>query len=244
MRYIYVYREADTGVPVYVGSAFDVKERDRVHCKRKDIPFDRELQRRGRNAFTLHTIDSVVAECADKATALSIPLENEWMNRLFTFRTDHGFNFTRSHKRPDTETISAATKRAWKNPLLAPKMKAAQQAGHSVKSRAMQGAALSKTMSNPEFKERNKARRNDPAFKSRQSETAKSRWADPDVRARQSAAIKAAHSTPDAKIQHMNNALSQWSDPEIRNRMCASMSAAAQKPKRIAIAIANLKNAN
>jgi predicted GIY-YIG superfamily endonuclease len=52
IRFIYIYREKETGSAVYTGSAFDVGARDIQHCKGL-LAFDKEIQRKGRDAFTL-----------------------------------------------------------------------------------------------------------------------------------------------------------------------------------------------
>jgi len=47
IRFIYAYRDKTTGLPVYVGSANDPVNRDKEHCNRPEVPFDKELRKRG-----------------------------------------------------------------------------------------------------------------------------------------------------------------------------------------------------
>ena len=131
-RYIYVYREAATGQAVYVGSAFNVALRDRQHLRGR-LTFDRELQRRGRELFTLETVASIDGEDVSAAMKSAVPLENEWMDRLSTFRTLHGLNFKRAlstfssaeHRETWLASVISGTKAAMRRPDVVEKMKKA-----------------------------------------------------------------------------------------------------------------------
>ncbi len=175
-RYIYVYREADTRRPVYVGSAFDVARRDKIHVssgrRGSNVPFDNELFRRGRKAFTLETIASVAGKNAVEAMCNAVPLENEWMNKLSTFRTPHGFNFKRADVIFDVEDRWKARNEANRASKSTPEARnfhktRMRMAWADPKSRALRVASMnvasvkekhSKTaaalMNNPQFKER------------------------------------------------------------------------------------------
>ena len=91
--FIYAYYELVSGKDVYVGSAFNVAARDRVHCVSGQIPFDREILRRGRGAFGLRIVEALTAECDTDAMKAGVPRENQWMDVLGTYRTKGCFNF-------------------------------------------------------------------------------------------------------------------------------------------------------
>jgi hypothetical protein len=91
-RFIYAYRERSTGRAVYVGSTFNVKKRHYSHCcGNANTPFDLELAKKGRDVFTLETLEAVAA-------TKTVERENYWMDALGTFRTTHGFNTIRAHE--------------------------------------------------------------------------------------------------------------------------------------------------
>jgi hypothetical protein len=162
VRYIYAYREKATGRAVYVGSAFDSAKRDRTHSNGDAIPFDREIKRRGRDAFTLEIVDFVFGTDMVDAMAKAVLAENWWMDELFTFRTPQGFNFGRASFTFDsvaaykasnaakragwTKSVrthqSNATKEQWANTARRERLIAAKAAGWTPEKRAAQAERL------------------------------------------------------------------------------------------------------
>jgi hypothetical protein len=61
-RHIYGYRWKEIGVYVYVGSAFDMAERDREHRKLLQLPVDRFMEKHGKDTFELVILETVHGE--------------------------------------------------------------------------------------------------------------------------------------------------------------------------------------
>jgi hypothetical protein len=233
-RYIYVYREQTTEHPVYVGSAFDVDARDRVHSTSNELPFDREITRRDRSTFTLHVVDSVVGETAIEATALAVPLENEWMDRLSTFRTPRGFNFARAyvqysseeHRAAGLAAQAASAKKAWTEEM-----------------RASNSAMQKELQNRPDVKERNAAKQKDaqtrPDVVAKKSAAAKARWTDPEYRERVLAA-QVAGSTPEVRARQRASSIAKRALPEVKERHRAA-TVLGRTPEVIARQAATLK---
>lgn len=95
-RFIYCYRWKATGVPVYVGSAFDMAYRDYGHCTDNEIPFDKLITEQGRAAFTLEILEEIRSKTKSQACAKAMARENYWMDRLRTWHEYGGHNFGRA----------------------------------------------------------------------------------------------------------------------------------------------------
>ncbi len=184
IRFIYVYREKSTGRAVYVGSAFDPEQRDRQHSNGDGLPFDRELKRRGRDAFTFHIVEALSAPTAWAAEKAGAARENHWMDVLKTFRTEGCFNFARSRCFKSEELREAS-------------IAAMKLCNGTLEARAANSAAMKKHYENPEVRARKSAAR-------------KAYFEDPEARARQSAAMKAALSTPEARARHAAAQTNVW----------------------------------
>jgi len=105
--FIYVYRERaigdfaehKKGRPVYVGSTNNPKARYYSHLHESiKSPFQRELKRRGKDAFSFEIVEAFVGEPDDVAAR-----ENQWMNLLGT--VEHGFNRMPAGRRPHRRTL-------------------------------------------------------------------------------------------------------------------------------------------
>jgi hypothetical protein len=217
-RYIYAYRERDTGRPVYVGSAFDVKKRDKGHCTENKIPFDREIVRRGRDAFTLETVDSVTAENEAAVMTLSVSLENGWMDILSTFRTEHGFNFFHAvigySSQEHFLAARAAIKATWSNPEVKAKAaSSAVQAGARPEVIARRSHAQRIACNTSEARARlsakAKAQYTTTASRVQQSAIAKKRYENLGVRAQHSAAC----STPESRFRRTTALKKYYANP-------------------------------
>ncbi len=97
--FIYVYTDT-AGKPVYVGSTFDVKTRDRIRRLRPGCPFDRELQSNPKS-YSLSIVEAGRGSNEDRVNR-----EAQWMDVLGTFRTPHGYNFQRP-------TVTCYDRNAW-----------------------------------------------------------------------------------------------------------------------------------
>jgi hypothetical protein len=108
---------------VYVGSAFDVADRDREHRKLFQIPFEHFMRKHGRNSFELVILETVYGETEVDAQRKAIPREDFWMNEKRTWHElgTGGKNFYRAKGMwPDESTYSAqcaaiseGQKKAW-----------------------------------------------------------------------------------------------------------------------------------
>jgi len=200
-RFIYVYKERATRKPVYVGSAFDVEKRDREHCTLDAIPFDHELVRRGRDAFTLHTIDNVVGETNVEAMTRCVERENEWMDECGTYRTDGCFNFARARVLYDSEEQLIA-----RNIAASASMKRVLETSEA-RSRMSVAATIACASSE---------------VRSRKSEAMKKYYENPEARARTSAAAKISNNTPEALALMSKIVKKRWENPEYHARLLAS----------------------
>jgi predicted GIY-YIG superfamily endonuclease len=98
IQFIYVYREKATGRAVYVGSTVDPKTRDSNHKSGEPfLPFDREIARRGRDAFTFEIVEAFSGESVASTKKAAHEREDHWMAVLDTFRADGCFNVARAH---------------------------------------------------------------------------------------------------------------------------------------------------
>lgn len=93
-RHIYAYFWRD-GHAAYVGSTWDVKQRDYEHRTTGKLPFDTFLRRHGSD-LSIKTVESVIGTSAADAWSLAVPRENFWMDTLRTYRTRGGYNFMRA----------------------------------------------------------------------------------------------------------------------------------------------------
>jgi len=84
IRFIYVYREKATGRAVYVGSAFNPRQRDHEHCKGKASVFDRVLHKVGRENFTLEIVEAFRTASRTEMAKLSVARETHWIKLLRT----------------------------------------------------------------------------------------------------------------------------------------------------------------
>ncbi len=133
-RYIYVYRWKATGVPVYVGSAWNPNKRDKEHSRAPAIPFDRVITKHGRELFTLETVEAVQGETLTECWADSVPRENHWMDALKTWHEFGGQNFARATRYFDNEeqfkawqaASAAAKKRRSQDPAWQATLRAAK----------------------------------------------------------------------------------------------------------------------
>jgi group I intron endonuclease len=121
--HIYAYRWKETGVYVYVGSAFDVADRDREHRKLLQIPVDRFMEKHGYDSFELVMLETVHGETEVEAGLKAIPREDYWMDEKKTWHElgAGGMNFCRAKEMwPDENAykaqcaaISEGQKKAW-----------------------------------------------------------------------------------------------------------------------------------
>lgn len=91
--FVYLYRL--NGSPEYVGQAVHVDRRDLEHVKDGWTPFEKFIQRTGRENFTLE----IVGSCLDIPRGQRInALENAMMDKFQTFypETNRGWNFIRA----------------------------------------------------------------------------------------------------------------------------------------------------
>lgn len=96
-RYIYCYRWKATGRAAYVGSAWDVEERDNQHTENPNgVPFDTFMLKYGRDKFALEIVEKVVGKSKVHAYRKAIPRENFWMDKLKTWHEHGGQNFMRA----------------------------------------------------------------------------------------------------------------------------------------------------
>jgi hypothetical protein len=103
-RFIYCYREKNTLKAVYVGSTWDVEDRDQEHQNIPMIPFDRRMTAKGgRENFVIETLESVTASTLTEAWKAAVPRENFWMDKLLTWHEYGGWNFNRACVNYDTE---------------------------------------------------------------------------------------------------------------------------------------------
>ena len=192
IRFIYIYREKETGSAVYTGSAFDVGARDIQHCKGL-LAFDKEIQRKGRDAFTLEIVEAFRTETVEELWKTSAARENQWMAVLGTYRTSSCFNFSRASAVYDSQerfaaariAISSGLRKRYEDPKARlrvsegirkyyedPKAKAAASARNSVN--------LSAYFKTPEGREVHAAamrkRNSDPLERAKQSVKAKAIW--------------------------------------------------------------------
>jgi hypothetical protein len=190
-----VYREKATGKPVYVGSAFDVAKRDEEHCE-GNVPFDRELRRRGRDAFALEIVEAFRIEDVGETWRLSASRENHWMEVLGTFRTEGCFNFKRA-------TAIYDSKEAW-DAWLAANSAAQKIAAPIVNARpgflARRNASIKRSRT-PEVIAKIVATLAEvnarPETRARRSAGAKAAMSKPEVLANVSAGVRAACSSPE-----------------------------------------------
>jgi group I intron endonuclease len=122
-RHIYGYKRKETGVYVYVGSAFDVAERDREHRKLLQIPFDRFMMEEGPDNFELVVLETVHGETKVDCGLKAVPREDHWMNEKKTWHKfgTSGKNFLRARVmwldeniyEAQCAAISEGQKRAW-----------------------------------------------------------------------------------------------------------------------------------
>jgi len=184
IRSIYVYRLQ--GRPVYVGSADDVPKRDRQHSKGSGIiPFDREIARVGREAFTLEVLETVHGETKTDAKKAGVPRENYWMDTLGTYRTAGCFNFRRALVLWDSEEQRAASVASQKITMNRPGM------------HARLSAAVKIGLNRPGVKERHKDACARPEVRAAKSASGKIAQNRPEVRAKNSAAQKKAWERPE-----------------------------------------------
>lgn len=194
IRFIYVYRERSTGRAVYVGSAFDVARRDIQHCKRKMIPFEREIARRGRDAFTLEIVEALKAETVVEAMRVGVARENQWMDVLDTFRAEGCFNFLRNGVMFDTEEQWAA-----RNAAMGARQKIVQGTPEKrARASAVTRAAITLWWKRSDVRQKMKDAWT-PEKRSRRIASLKRTWSTPTAQARKSAASKAARCTPEAR---------------------------------------------
>ncbi len=218
IRFIYVYREKATGRAVYVGSAFDVAKRDRKHIKGY-LTFDREIRRRGRDAFTLEIVEAFRGDEKDSA-----PRENQWMDVLKTFRSEGCFNFARAFVQYDSAEHREAAIAA---------MAATKQ---TPEARARMSAMQKKHYEDPEARARHSATQkiaqSSSEYRAQQSLTTKKHFEDPEARARHSAAMKIANGTPEARARNSARMKKHFEDPEARARHSAISSTPEEKAMR------------
>ncbi len=223
-RYIYVYRWKATGVPVYVGSAWNPNKRDKEHSRAPAIPFDRVITKHGRELFTLETVEAVQGETLTECWADSVPRENHWMDALKTWHEFGGQNFARATRYFDNEeqfkawqAASAAAKKrrsqdpAWQATLRAAKARPEVKARHSASAHAM--------WTRPEYKERHNA-------------ALRAAYARPDVIARRSASVRSSHARPAVRARLSAVAQAREARPEVKARHSASMWAAHAEKRR------------
>ena len=219
IRFIYAYRLKATGRAVYVGSAFDVAGRDREHYK-GHLPFDKEIRRVGRDAFTLKIVEALRGVSAVEVMTACIARENQWMDVLDTFRTKGCFNFSRAVVTHNSEEQWEATK-------------AAQSATHKKRwqnseVRARNSAALKKRYEDPEERARTSAAmkiaKGTPEARARNSAAQKKRYENPEARARTSAAQKKRFEDPEERARTSAALKKRYEDPEERARTSATHS--------------------
>ena len=149
IRYIYCYRDRTTGRALYVGSSWDVKDRNSQHQKSKG-PFDRHIAANGGlELFVLEIIDSATELTRIAALSAAALKENFWMNELKTWHKMGGFNFQMAFAEFDSEARYQASR-------------AAQAAGvrrlsSDPKWQAKNAAALKRLFSSLKWKKKNAA---------------------------------------------------------------------------------------
>jgi hypothetical protein len=126
-RYIYCYRWKSTGIAVYVGSTWDLEQRDQYHVRGNGIPFERLLTEQGREKFTLEIVEVVHGETYTGTMQAAVPRENFWMDELKTWHEHgtRGYNFGRASSSFDSEdeyeaaraAMSTSAKRRLENPI-------------------------------------------------------------------------------------------------------------------------------
>ncbi len=209
IRFIYVYREFATGRPVYVGSAFDVARRDEQHVNRPNSPFDRELVRRGRSAYTLEIIDTFTAESFVVVLRESVCRENRWMDTLRTYRTEGCFNFLRATVNYENEqqinAARAACAAAQRTPGARARMSAALKAVQTPEIQAKKSAAMQHFYS-------------DAATRKKTGILSKQIWADAERRMRQSKKHKEIQNRPENLAANALRSKILWADLEKRER--------------------------
>ena len=235
--YVYLYRLR--GEPMYVGQAANVKRRDYQHRKNKDkliTPFDKFLQKIGRDKFTLETI----GKCEDWPRGIKInTLENAKMDEYGTFypESGRGWNFGRAEQYGGNRTEqsfeswkvaqAASMKKLWDDPEYRasqtarfkkmnadPKFKAAQAARRSAANKVM--------YANPEFKAAQSIRsfarmtkmHNDPKFKAAQAASMKKLWHDPEYRATMTIAREKCRNDHELQAKNSTRMIENHNNPE------------------------------
>jgi len=221
--FIYAYHELATGKDVYVGSAVDVAARDAVHRSAgrrcNCVPFDREIQRRGRDVFGLRIVEALTASCVTDAMKAGAARENQWMDVLGTYRTATGFNFCRAgvaHRdeaqwaaakaarkagqkrafaRPDVkEKLSSAARRVWANPETRARQSERMRAKWTPEARSRQSSTMktvaAEVQNRPDVKAKQAETRSRQGFKERHLAATTAAQRRPDIKAKQSAAQK------------------------------------------------------
>jgi group I intron endonuclease len=122
-RHIYGYRWKKTGAYVYIGSAFDVAERDREHRKQTEIPFDRFMAKHGWDNFELVVLETVHGKTKVDCGLTAVPREDYWMDQKKTWHKFEmgGMNYLRARVmwlneafyEAQCAAISQGQRRAW-----------------------------------------------------------------------------------------------------------------------------------
>ncbi len=248
IRFIYVYREAATGRAVYVGSAFDVAQRDREHCNKGGIPFDREIKRRGRDAFTLEIVEALKAETSVAALHATVSRENQWMDVCRTFRTQDSFNFYRARLEYDSEEHREASIAATKATCSTPEWREAKSVAikkyfENQAARAAQSARVKKHFENPAARAAQSAAHSTPEARSRASVAALKRYSNPAARTAQSARVKKFYEDPAARAAQSAVLKKRYSNPAARTAQSAERKKYFEKPEARAAQSAVMKAA-
>jgi len=225
--YIYLYRLA--GKPVYVGQAVNVAARDKAHIAANGnaaVPFDKFLQKTGRDKFTLKVVGQVRdVPYGKKACAL----ENRMMDKFGTYyRTSgRGWNFGRAvvnHteesylaystaqraalNRTDVRTkISAATRAQFQKPGAHAKTSAGlrayfQKPGAREKQSAAQKLRFQKPSERSKYSKMWRTYYQKPGARKRASAIQRAHWQKPGAREKHSTIQKLAHNKPDVRAIH------------------------------------------
>jgi hypothetical protein len=182
-RFIYCYRWRATGVPVYVGTAWDVEYRDSCHKDNDEIPFDRLIAAHGRDAFTLATVGTVHGKTKMQAWRDAVPRENFWMDKLRTWHecATGGHNFMRADVNYNSDD-------------------------HYKAARAAQRAGARKMVQDPKWQAAQLAARARPEYRASISAAAKAEMAKPGVKLKRRLATRAAMARPDVRARMMAGA--------------------------------------
>jgi hypothetical protein len=182
-RHIYCYRWKATGVPVYVGSAWDIEYRDSCHSDNDEIPFERLIAQHGRDKFALSKLETVRSKTKMQAWRDAVPRENFWMDELHTWHEcgTGGYNFMRA----DVNYSSEAKFRA---------ACAAQRAG------------ARRMVQNPNWQAAQAAVRARPEYRASLSAATKALMAIPGMKAKRRAATRAAMARPEVRARMLAGA--------------------------------------